>query len=253
MKRIILALAMFLMGFSQAQYYNDYYYSGQFPDEYYYDFPGDYYADDYYASYYNDYRRSINSVDWNRFFYQYNLTNSQARRVAQLNRKYPTYGSFMAKYRYNPDRWYYDRFYALRNILGSKVYALYQNQYYRGNDPIAYHRQYRVNYYEPRYQVNTRYRDYDVRQFRNSGFRNTDRPVYRQNDTSYKRSSTDGFKQSAPGPKTEQREIRTERRSNEQSGFRTQPAEIRRTQPTAENTDKTSTDSGRRSGGFRTR
>lgn len=252
MKKLILALAVFIMGFSQAQYYNDYYYSSQFPEEYYYDFPSDYYADDYYVSYYNDYRRSIQSVDWNRFFYQFNLSSSQARRVAQLNRKYPTYGSFMAKYRYNADRWYYDRFYALRNILGSKVYALYQNQYYRGNDPIAYHRQYRVNYYEPRYQVNTRYRNYDARQFRNSGFRNTDQPVYRQNDNTYKRSSTDGFKQNPPVTRVEQPAVRSERRSMEQSGFRTQSNENRRTQASGP-TEKNTTDSGRRSSGFRTR
>lgn len=252
MKKFVLAFAVFIMGLSQAQYYQDYYYNGQFPEEYYYDYPRDYYAGDYYESYYNDYRRSIYSVDWHRFAYEYRLTNSQERRIAALNRKYSSFNSFMAKYRYNPDRWYYDRFYALRNILGSKVYALYQNQYYKGRDPIAYHRYYRETYYQPRYQVNSRYRDYDVRTFRHSGFRNTNKPVYRQNEDNIKRSSSDGFKQNKTSPRTEERPaVRTEQRPNEQSGFRTQTVENRRT--TVETTDKNTTESGRRNSGFRSR
>ncbi|MCB4234419.1 hypothetical protein LDL59_03015 [Kaistella anthropi] len=46
-------------------YYGDEYY---FPDDYYYQYPSDYYANALYQSYYNDYQRSIYDVNWNRFF-----------------------------------------------------------------------------------------------------------------------------------------------------------------------------------------
>ena len=84
MKKIFYGISVLLSALISAQYYpdpyptssnntNNTYYSNEedamyFPDDYYYEYPSDYYTDDFYQSSYNDYRQSIYEVNWNRFF-----------------------------------------------------------------------------------------------------------------------------------------------------------------------------------------
>lgn len=152
MKKLILALALgiFSLGFSQNYpnnngygnngwpengYYGDEEDSYYFPDDYYYEYPNDYYSDDYYESYYNDYRRSISMVNWDRLFYEFGLTNYQINMIIDLNRQFGSYNVWNNYYRMNPNRWYYDRFYALQRILGVRVFVVFQNRYYNGYSP----------------------------------------------------------------------------------------------------------------------
>lgn len=137
-----------------------------FPDDYYYDYPDDYYGDNYYQSYYNDYRNSIVTVDWNNFFRSYRLNRWQVEQIMMLNNMYGNFASWNVYYRHNPDRWYYDRFYALRQILGVNVYLVFQNNYYRGYDPIVYFQNYRRDHYQRRYYVMPRYRNVNINLYR---------------------------------------------------------------------------------------
>ncbi len=179
MKKLLLGLAMAIgtLSFAQYQsssygnvgygnydgYYNDSYY---FPDEYYYDYPRDYYAENYYQSYYNDYRNSIVMINWNDFFRRHRLSSWQVQQIMMLNDMYASYSSWNSYYRYNPDRWYFDRFYSLQQILGPKIFIVFQNNYYNGYHPIAYFQNYRQEYYVPRYRVTPRYRNVNINIYR---------------------------------------------------------------------------------------
>ncbi|WP_238555561.1 hypothetical protein [Chryseobacterium sp. P1-3] len=137
MKKIFLGLALGLGILVSAQQYpnngwdddgyyqNGGYYSDEddrnyFPDDYYYNYPDDYYPSDYYQSYYNDYRNSIVNIDWNGFFIQNRLNRWQVDQIIRLNNLYASFTAWNNFYRYNPDRWYYDRFYALERIFRAK-------------------------------------------------------------------------------------------------------------------------------------
>lgn len=151
-----------------------------FPDDYYYNYPQDYYPGDYYQSYYNDYRNSIINIDWNGFFVQNRLNRWQVDQIMRLNNLYSSFTTWDNFYRYNPDRWYYDRFYALERILGPRVFVVFQNNYYRGSSPIIYFQNYRRTYYVPRYAVMPRYRNVNINIYRmdRSRFRRMDNPTF---------------------------------------------------------------------------
>lgn len=192
MKKIFIGLALGLASFAFAQQYpnngwgnngyygsNDDYYSDEddrnlFPDDYYYNYPQDYYPQDYYQSYYNDYRQSIYNIDWNRFFVQQRLNRWQIDQILYLNNLYSNFAAWDNFYRYNPDRWYYDRFYAMERILGPRVFVVFQNRYYNGYNPIAYFQNYRRTYYVPRFRVMPRYRNVNINVYRvdRNSFRN---------------------------------------------------------------------------------
>ena len=149
-------------------YYDDY----NYPDEYYYDYPNDYYTNDFYRGYYNDYRNTIVSVNWDRLFIEFNLSPWQVREIRVLNDRFSNYNHWCNYYRYNPDRWYYDRFITLERILGPRVYVTFYGRYYNNYNPIVYYRNYRVKHYTHVVYVTPRYRNVDVRTFRNDHFRN---------------------------------------------------------------------------------
>ena len=93
----------------------------------------------------------------------------------RLNNRFASYNVWNMYYGMNPDRWYYDRFYALERILGPNVFIVFQQRYYNGFSPVVYFQNYRRNYYvvnfniRPKYKyVNTnRYRVYKI-DFKNS-------------------------------------------------------------------------------------
>ena len=195
MKNIFLGFALCLATLSFAQqypnngsgnneygnnngYYNDQDDQNSFPDDYYYDYPKDYYPSNYYQSYYNDYRNSVVNVNWNVFFAQNRLNRWQIDQILHLNNLYSSFSSWNNFYRYNPDRWYYDRFYAMERILGPRVFITFQNNYYRGSSPIVYFQNYRRSYYAPRYTVLPRYRNVNINIYRvdRSKFRRMDNP-----------------------------------------------------------------------------
>ena len=198
MKKIFLGLAFGLGVLTSAQQYpnngwgdDGYYQNGggyysdeddrnYFPDDYYYNYPQDYYPSDYYQSYYNDYRGSIINIDWNGFFVQNRLSRWQVDQIMRLNNLYASFTAWDNFYRYNPDRWYYDRFYALERILGPRVFVVFQNNYYRGSSPIVYFQNYRRTYYVPRYTVMPRYRNVNINIYRvdRSRFRRMDNPTF---------------------------------------------------------------------------
>ncbi len=188
MKKLVLSLMVFVGSLTFAQEYYDTYpeYNGteyyndsyNYPEDYYYNYPNDYYPDNYYSSYYNDYTRSITSVNWNRFFAEYNLSPWQINQVIALNNRFSSYDSWNMYYRMNPDRWYYDRFYALQNILGQNLFMVYERNYYRGN-PIVYFQNYRRNYYVVNYNVIPKYRYVNVKNYRID--RNNFRQYYQNN------------------------------------------------------------------------
>jgi len=198
MKKIFLGLAFGLGVLTSAQQYPDngwgddgYYQNGggyysdeddrnYFPDDYYYNYPQDYYPSDYYQSYYNDYRGSIINIDWNGFFVQNRLSRWQVDQIMRLNNLYASFTAWNNFYRYNPDRWYYDRFYALERILGPRVFVVFRNNYYRGASPIGYFQNYRRTYYVPRYTVMPRYRNININVYRvdRSKFRRMDNPTF---------------------------------------------------------------------------
>lgn len=198
MKNILLGFALSFATLSFAQQYpnngwgdeeygnNNEYYNNQddqnyFPDDYYYDYPQDYYPSDYYQSYYNDYRNSVTNINWNVFFAQNRLNRWQIDQILYLNNLYSSFSSWNNFYRYNPDRWYYDRFYAMQRILGPRVFITFQNNYYHGSSPIVYFQNYRRTYYAPRYRVMPRYRSININIYRvdRSRFRRQDNPTLR--------------------------------------------------------------------------
>lgn len=206
--------------------YNDEYY---FPDDYYYEYPSDYYTNDFYQNYYNDYRKSIYDVNWNRFFATYHLSPWQIREIIMLNERFPTFSAWNSYYRYNPDRWYYDRFFALQQILGPKIYVIYQNNFYNGYNPVVYFRNYRIKHYIPAICIIPRYRNINVNIYR------IDKNTFHQNNprrnTAFQqtpRIRDNGFRkdrvtENNPRNNTE---IRNETGNTRSNNFRTQP-EIR--------------------------
>jgi hypothetical protein len=198
MKKILLGFALGLAALSSAQqypnngwgddgyyqngdgYYNDEDDRNYFPDDYYYNYPQDYYPSDYYQGYYNDYRNSVVNINWNVFFRDNRLNRWQIDQILSLNNLYVNFSTWNNFYRYNPDRWYYDRFYALERILGPRVFVVFQNNYYRGASPIVYFQNYRRTYYAPRYAVMPRYRNVNINVYRvdRAKFRRMDNPTF---------------------------------------------------------------------------
>ncbi|SIQ36058.1 hypothetical protein SAMN05880574_11112 [Chryseobacterium sp. RU37D] len=185
MKKILIGFAMSLAAFSFAQQYpnngwgnDDGYYNGgggyysdqddqnYFPDDYYYNYPQDYYPNDYYQSNYNDYRNSIVSINWNIFFAQNRLSRWQIDQILRLNNLYVSFSAWNDFYRYNPDRWYYDRFYALQRIMGPRVFVVFQNNYYRGYSPVVYFQNYRRTHYAAICRPIPRYRNVNINIYR---------------------------------------------------------------------------------------
>jgi hypothetical protein len=218
MKKILLGLAFGLGVLTSAQQYpnngwgdDGYYQNGEgyysdeddknyFPDDYYYNYPQDYYPTDYYQSYYNDYRNSIVNIDWNGFFIQNRLSRWQVDQIMRLNNLYASFTTWNNFYRYNPDRWYYDRFYAMERILGPRTFVVFQNNYYRGSSPIVYFQNYRRTYYGPRYTVMPRYRNININIYRvdRSRLRRMDNPTFdvirrdSRADNGFKNTRTNG-------------------------------------------------------------
>ena len=204
MKKILLGILISVGGAAFAQSYPDYYpssdnyangyYSGSedpyyFPDDYYYEYPSDYYSNDFYRSYYNDYQNSIRDINWNLFFSQYRLSPRQIQDIIYLNQRFPSFASWNSYYHLNPDRWYYDRFYALQQILGPQVFIVFQNVYYNGYSPIAYYTDYRLRHYRPVVYVMPRYRNININLFR------IDRRQYHQNNGwNYRPAQKGGFR-----------------------------------------------------------
>ena len=208
MKKILLGLSVFFATLISAQNYPDYYpnsnnnnggyYSDYddeyyFPDDYYYQYPSDYYTNDYYQSYYNDYQRSIYDINWNRFFRTYRLSPWQIDQIMMLNDMFPTFAAWDNYYRYNPDRWYYDRFYALERILGPRIFIVFQNNYYRGYNPVVYYQNYRRQHYATNIYVVPRYRNLNVNRYR------IDRNEYHQNNPRQNFGFSDNIRNGANG------------------------------------------------------
>lgn len=213
MKKILFGFSVFFATLISAQNYPDYYpsstnnnsYYGDeedefyFPEDYYYEYPSDYYTQDFYQSSYNDYRQSIYDVNWNRFFRSNRLAPWQVEQIIMLNNSYPSYSVWNSYYRYNPDRWYYDRFYALERILGPRVFVVFQNNYYNGYNPIIYYQNYRRQHYVTNIYVVPRYRNININRYR------VDRTQYHQTNprtqigfTNTPRKSTDGGFRNSP-------------------------------------------------------
>ena len=199
MKKILFGLSVFFATLISAQNYPDYYptnsndgYYGDyddeyyFPDDYYYQYPSDYYTNTLYQSYYNDYQRSIYDVNWNRFFSTYRLSPWQMQQIMMLNDRFANYSAWTSYYRYNPDRWYYDRFYELERILGPRVFVIFQNNYYNGFNPVNYWQNYRREHYVNYVYIVPKYRHININRYK------VDRVVYHQNNP----RSNFGFKDS---------------------------------------------------------
>ncbi len=230
MKKIILGLSVFMMTLMSAQNFPDYYpnngygnnnYYGDaddefyFPDDYYYQYPTDYYSNDLYRNYYNDYRSSINNINWNRFFTMNRLSPWQMQQIIMLNDSYSSYSSWNSVYRYNPDRWYYDRFYALQHILGPRLFVVFQNNFYNGYNPVNYYQSYNQRHYARNVYVVPRYRYVNVNVYRvnrasyhqsnpraNIGFQQKGRSGQTQNGSSFR---DNGFRNSTGGSATSSR------------------------------------------------
>lgn len=172
MKKILFGLSVFCVALIPAQNYPDYYpqqgYGSEynddeyFPDEYYYEYPEDYYSDDLYDGYYQDYRRSIARINWDRFFRTHRLSPWQIDQIILLNNSFPTFAVWNSVYRYNPDRWYFDRFYALKRILGPTVFVVFQNNYYHGYSPVVYYQNYNRRHYVRNIYVVPRYKHVNI-------------------------------------------------------------------------------------------
>lgn len=189
MKKIFLGLSVIFATLVSAQnypgdyptnqnngYYGDYDDDEYFPDDYYYQYPSDYYTADFYQNYYSDYQRSIYDINWNAFFRQHRLSPWQVQQIVMLNEMYPSFSAWDHYYRYNPDRWYYDRFSALERILGPRIFIVFQNNYYQGYNPVSYYQNYRRQHYAPSVYIVPRYRNINVNRYR------VDRTQYHQNN-----------------------------------------------------------------------
>ncbi|SDJ86230.1 hypothetical protein [Chryseobacterium jejuense] len=246
MKKIFLGLAFGLGVLTSAQQYpnngwgdDGYYQNGAgyygdeddrnyFPDDYYYNYPQDYYPGDYYQSYYNDYRNSVINIDWNGFFVQNRLSRWQVDQIMRLNNLYASFSAWDNFYRYNPDRWYYDRFYALERIMGPRVFVVFQNNYYRGSSPVVYFQNYRRTYYAPRYTVMPRYRNININIYRvdRSRFRRTDNPTFdivrgsSRPENGFRQNSSGGFRGNSDNSGFRGNSDNGGFRSNNSGGFR---------------------------------
>lgn len=198
MKKILISFALGMATLSFAQQYpnngweDDGYYQNDggyysdeddqnyFPDDYYYNYPQDYYPQDYYQTNYNDYRNSIISINWNGFFAQNRLNRWQIDQIMRLNNLYVSFSTWNNFYRYNPDRWYYDRFYALERIMGPRVFVVFQNNYYRGYSPVVYFQNYRRTHYAGICTPIPRYRNININIYRvdRNKFRRYDNPTF---------------------------------------------------------------------------
>lgn len=150
---------------SNWQYYDDGFYNyayNHFPDEYYYEYPIDYYPVAYYESYYNDYQQSITGVNWKRLFVEFRLSPFQIHQITILNNRFSDFSFWYDYYGMNPDRWYYDRFYALERILGTRNFVIFQNRYYNGYAPVVYFKNYKTRHYARRYHPVGQYQHINV-------------------------------------------------------------------------------------------
>ncbi len=232
MKKIIFGMSVFMMTFASAQNYPDYYpnynnsngsYYGSeedayyFPEDYYYEYPEDYYSNDLYQSYYDDYRQSIATVNWNRFFRNQRLSSWQVQEIMRLNDSFASYAAWNSFYRYNPDRWYYDRFYALQRILGPSVFVVFQNNYYNGYNPVVYYQNYNRRHYARNIYVIPHYRNVNVNVYRvnrtqfhqnnsraNIGFQ----PSQRLGSTQVPNTRNNGFRNGITGSGTQNGALR---------------------------------------------
>lgn len=179
MKKLLLGLAVCFATALSAQNYpnngwgnsNEYGYNNSdedyyFPDDYYYEYPDDYYAEDYYTGFYNDYRESLQMINWNAFFRKYRLNRHQISLILDLNNQFSSYNVWNSYYRSNPQRWYYDRYYALERILGPSVYVVFQNNYYNGYTPVAYYHNRCISYYRPTYYVRPAYVNININYYK---------------------------------------------------------------------------------------
>ncbi|WP_234111545.1 MULTISPECIES: hypothetical protein [Chryseobacterium] len=259
MKKLLLGLSMLAVTLISAQNYPDSYpnYGGgnnnqnhgyygdeedsyYFPDDYYYQYPSDYYTNSYYESCYNDYVRSINAVNWNRFFSTYRLAPWQIREIIYLNQMFPSFSAWDQYYRYNPDRWYYDRFYALERILGPRIFVVFQNRYYGGYSPVVYYQNYRARHYARNIYVVPRYRKININVYR------VDRDRYHADKPKQNWGSINGTKNGnsprigdAPRTGNQNGGFRNDTNPGQNGGFRNIPGMEPRTE------------SGTKSGGFR--
>lgn len=237
MKKILIGFALSLGFFSFAQQYpnngweDDGYYQNDggyysdeddqnyFPDDYYYNYPQDYYPQNYYQSNYNDYRNSIVSINWNVFFAQNRLSPWQVDQIIRLNNLYVSFSSWNRFYRYNPDRWYYDRFYALQRIMGPRVFVVFQNNYYRGYSPVVYFQNYRRTHYAAICRPMPRYRNVNINIYRvdRVKFRRMDNPTFKivRSDR-----PNNGFRGPVRGGNNGGFRGQADKRSNDNSGFR---------------------------------
>ncbi|ACU06867.1 hypothetical protein FIC_00400 [Flavobacteriaceae bacterium 3519-10] len=246
MKKILFGLSVFFTTLMSAQIYQDYYPTSDnsagysdvyddefyFPDDYYYEYPADYYSNDLYRSYYDDYRRSIYDVNWNRFFSAYQLAPWQIQQIMMLNDQFRSYSAWNSYYRYNPDRWYYDRFYSLERILGPRIFVIFQNNYYNGYNPVVYYQNYRRQHYVPHVYVVPRYRNININRYRvdrvkyhqtnprqNIGFRDNPRTA---NSNGNIAPRADGFREGA-------------QKSGSTQGFRNEGDGVVRSAPRVQN------------------
>lgn len=269
MKKILIGFALSMATLSFAQQYpnngygdddgyyqNDGYYSDQddqnyFPDDYYYNYPQDYYPGDYYQTNYNDYRNSVVSINWNVFFAQNRMSRWQVDQVVRLNNLYGNFTTWNNFYRYNPDRWYYDRFYALQRIMGPRVFVLFQNNYYHGSSPVVYFQNYRRTNYASICRPMPRYRNININIYRvdRAKFRRNDNPTFnivrsQRPNNGFRGSVKDG---SNNGGFRNQAENRN---NNNSGGFRNDNNGVRNNSGGFRgNTDN---GGGRANGGFRT-
>ncbi len=272
MKKILISFALGIATFAFAQQYpdngwddggyyqnDDAYYSDEddqnyFPDDYYYNYPQDYYPNNYYQSTYNDYRNSISNINWNVFFNQNRLSPWQVDQILRLNNLYSGFSTWNNFYRYNPDRWYYDRFYALERIMGPRVFVIFQNNYYRGYSPVVYFQNYRRSHYAAICRPMPRYRNVNINIYRvdRSHFRRMNNPTI--NIVRSQRSGN-GFK----GPVRDRNNDggfrgQAENRSNSNnSGFRKENNGVRNNGGfrTAERSENSGNGGFRNNGGFR--
>lgn len=147
------------------QYYDNGFYNyayNHFPDDYYYEYPTDYYPVAYYESYYNDYQQSIIGINWEKLFVEFRLSPMQIHQITILNNRFSDYSFWYDYYGTNPDRWYYDRFYALERILGARDFIIFQNRFYDGYAPVVYFRNYKKRHYARRYRPVRQYRHINI-------------------------------------------------------------------------------------------
>lgn len=274
MKKILIGFALGASILSFAQQYPDYgggndgyyqndggYYSDQddqnyFPDDYYYNYPQDYYPSDYYRNNYNDYRNSVVSINWNVFFNQNRLAPWQVDQIIRLNNLYSSFSAWNNFYRYNPDRWYYDRFYALERIMGPRVFVVFQNNYYRGYSPVTYFQDYRRVHYAGICRPVPRYRNVNINIYRvdRNNFRRTDNPTF---NIVRSQRPNNGFRDSGYGNNNGGFRNRPDTRGNSNPGLRTDNGGIRGNGGFRGNNNGTASNSGgfraegNSSGGFR--